>query len=229
MYVKINAIISYLILIMAKFKIDKESLSESILGLYRRQNLYEYIHSNYGKLRNGDLNTAPFHHDLRNELEKISDDRFETIRSRLYKVYEGGSLSAETADVIERALKLQKESLSGPIQPKAPAYVLITCNNQFADELYQELKECYIVDEAAQVAGGDADIFIRIFGTPQEIKHFLFTKLVSLIPDKDVRIKTKTLFSFEQINWQRYPTREHPSLPVTKIESTELDNSNETQ
>lgn len=142
--------------------------------------------------------------------DKEANLKVEALRTS-FLGYSNKRLSISQASTITTALKLPDDALLSPIYTKEVAYVFVTCSPKDSQLLVEQLKEekseiAQIIDEISTVTG-DADIFIRLYGTREQIKTFLINELCK---HKHINIqRTTTHFSFKGETWERYPNQSH--------------------
>ena len=122
----------------------------------------------------------------------------------------GRMLRLQDAVDIISTLNLPEDCLLLPEGKKEVAYVFVECVPQNASKLFESLKEPKLdnklIDECSLLAG-DSDLFLRLYGTREEIRIFIFDVLG--VSDEIIIQRTKTHFSFTDDIWQRYPTKSH--------------------
>lgn len=89
---------------------------------------------------------------------------------------------------IEKTFSLPKGILSRQMPEKVPAFVLIECDGHSAKATFKSLPGHALVDEFA-VVSGDADVFVRAYGTHKEIRNFLINELYKH-DREEIRINT---------------------------------------
>lgn len=138
-------------------------------------------------------------------------------------------LAQNYATMVELLFELSEGYLSRAPVKKMPAFVLLQCKGNTATALMAEIKKHPIVDEVALITG-DADLYIRIFGTNKDIQSFLLKDLYktaemtasildkSISPDSII-YSTKTYTSFDDSYFQKYPTSRHPDFIASATET----------
>ena len=185
----------------------------------RRENLLRYVRKHYGSKNNSSLNE--FKKDLKAKLmaepklaREASANRAAISRTLSPKTAQ--PLSYEKAGLVEMLFNMEPEYLSRERERKAPAYVLLQCRANTAERLAAQIFRVSLVDEVA-VTIGDADLFLRLFGTQDDIKQFLLEELFdiaakvaretpNLPPGTPIIDRTKTYQSFDRC----YFLRHHP-------------------
>lgn len=180
----------------------------------RLDNLKHFIRSRYKKSR---TRFAEFKKEYYAALQSICDHNEDEIDTKITQAsrayYEEINISDTIREDIEKAFKLTKGSLDRKRPEKIPAFILIECDGFSSQKVFDFLKGYKLVDEVAMVAG-DADVFVRVYGSHREIKDLLMNDLYNndvYRVDKDtIRVhRTKTYFSYVDAHWQRYPPSGH--------------------
>jgi len=149
---------------------------------------------------------------LREKIGKNNDDA-DAFMNRFSQQLreENRRLTAELSRKICHYLQLPNEALLSHRVEKEVAYVFVQCKPRHTNMLFEKLtnmckeNRSSIVDEVS-IVSGDADIFLRLFGTRRKIKEYL-TKIIA---NEDMPIeKTYTHFSFEDEVYMRYPVATH--------------------
>lgn len=185
----------------------------------RRENLLRFVRKHYGSKSNESL--SEFKKDLKNKL--LADPKLaresnanRAAISRALSSRTAQSLSYEKAGLLEKLFKMEPEYLSREREKKAPAYVLLQCRANTAEKLATQIFKAPLVDEVAVIIG-DSDLFVRLFGTQEDIKLFLLNELFDiaagvaqtipdLLPGTPIIDRTKTYLSFDHC----YFLRHHP-------------------
>lgn len=183
----------------------------------RRENLLRYVRKHYGSKNNESL--TEFKKDLKKRLladPKLSReaDANRAAISRALSPRTAQPLSYEKAGLVEKLFKMEPEFLSREREKKAPAYVLLQCRANTAEKLATQIFKAPLVDEVAVIIG-DADLFVRLYGTQEDIKLFLLNELFDIaakvaqgIPDLScgtpIIDRTKTYLSFDLCYFMRH-------------------------
>lgn len=196
----------------------------------RRDNLLRFVRQSYGS----DEKSArsAFRDALKDKLMSIPSLQREANANRasISKTLSKKTalpLSAEKAALIETLFGLEPEYLSRERAKKAPAYVLLQCKAHTAERLCTQIAKFPIVDEVAVIIG-DSDLFIRLYGTRDEIKHFLLDEIFTIAqrvakstPGVDsgssIIDRTKTYISFEDSYFLRYHPKKNSDFHEKKI------------
>ncbi len=149
---------------------------------------------------------------FKNELEKKLVVELGFPESRVSAIMQACNghrkLTKEMQKEIENAFNLKKEILNKQATLKKPNYILISVTGNLAENLLEDLKGLEIVDEIS-VIRGDADLFVRVYGTEEEIDNFLLEDLHSCT---NVEISgTITLTTLKDRYFERYPIKTHPN------------------
>lgn len=138
-------------------------------------------------------------------------------------------LQQKYATMIELLFDMPEGHLSRLPEKKMPAYVLLQCMGQTALALMTQIRAHPIVDEVALLVG-DADLYIRIFGTNEQLQQFLLVDLyrvadrvasqsgeagVSMSMDSIIR-STKTYTSFQDTYYLKYHPSRHPDYKLAQ-------------
>ena len=140
-------------------------------------------------------------------------------------------LQQKYATMVEILFSLPEGYLSRTPEKKMPAYVMLQCMGQTALALMTRIKYHPIVDEVALLVG-DADLYIRIFGTNEELQNFLLVDLYEVAdevagqpgnsdgnsPGSSIIYSTKTYTSFENTYYLRYHPAKHTEFKLSKRE-----------
>ncbi len=134
---------------------------------------------------------------LRREIAKKCGEKFARRVKAAHSGYQNftGDMAAE----LEVSLNIETGFFSQESPPKSPAYILIQCDGNSVQKLFDQIRNIDIVDEVAIIVG-DADLFVRLFGTQEQFKEFLTKTIYSW--DCDIH-RTNTHFSFEDSYFQR--------------------------
>lgn len=196
----------------------------------RRDNLLRFVRQTYGN----DERTAraAFRNALKEKLTTAAGLRREADANRasISKTLSKKTalpLSAEKAALIETLFGLEPEYLSRERAKKAPAYVLLHCRAHTAEKLCAQIAKVGIVDEVAVIIG-DADLFVRLYGTHDEIKHFLLDELFNIAlrvakteptleSGTSIIDRTKTYTSFENSYFLRYHPKRNSDFHENKL------------
>lgn len=144
---------------------------------------------------------ASFFTRLASGVERTAPDFFESTMKMVRKVLRGDSgLTDLMAGRVEAALELQHGSLVIKREKKSPAYVLLRCTGPAAYSLLEQLKGHHLVDEVAVVVG-NADLFIRVYGTQRQVQIFLTKTLHEMSGGIH---ESTTYFSFDECAWQKF-------------------------
>lgn len=157
--------------------------------------------------------STKFYKDFRHNLVekmKYSEDQAEAKSKQLRQAmgkYKNKTFSATLQTVVEKAFSLPKNILSKTRPQRLPAYIFLACPGNSARILFKELQKREIVDEIS-VLFGDVDVFVRAYGTIEEIQKLVTIDLYEI---EDVEIRgTRTYFSIGNENWSRHPIGKHP-------------------
>jgi len=140
-------------------------------------------------------------------------------------------LHRQYATMIELLFDLPEGHLSMMPEKRMPAYVMLQCMGQTALALMTQIQDHPIVDEVALLVG-DADLYIRIFGTNDQLQQFLLVDLyraadlvASQSTTSDMQIamgsiirSTKTYTSFQDTYHLRYHPSRHPDFKLGQHE-----------
>lgn len=114
--------------------------------------------------------------------------------------------SDEMEELVEKAFNLKKDVLSQPSKIKKPVYILVNVrSNKAIMEGFKRLQICRIVDEISLIRG-NAEIFIRAYGTDDEIDNFLLNDMEKYIKGGH----STTYTAFKSKTYQRHPIKTHP-------------------
>lgn len=182
----------------------KKYISQSDL---RVDNLKQFIKDRYNE------NSRSFYHDFKINLIKklnFSEEQVESKKKLLRQAigkYKNKTFSKSLQETVEKAFDLPKEILSQMRPRRSPAYIFISCTGESANIIFSEVKKNKIVDEIS-ILFGDIDVFIKIYGTLEEVQMFITESIFKI---KGISINnTKTYFSFREKNWMKYSVRNHP-------------------
>lgn len=195
----------------------------------RRENLLRFVRQSYGS--DEKRARADFRNALKEKLMTLPGLRREADANRasISKTLSKKTalpLSAEKAALIETLFDLEPEYLSRERAKKAPAYILLQCKAHTAEKLCAQIAKVPIVDEVAVIIG-DSDLFIRVYGTRDEIKLFLLEEIFSLAqkvaktvsslePGATIIDRTKTYISFEDSYFLRYHPKRNSDFHENK-------------
>jgi len=173
------------------------------------QNLIKFINAEY----RGDVSV--FKKDYKKLLsQKYSAEEIrpksKLLNQKFSKGKDGRRFTLTDARDFEASFGLDEGCLLLPDVSKEVAYVFVECAPSQAHKLFIELSEnCekYSILDECSLLSGDADVFLRLYGTREQIRNFIFESIDSTT--EFVIQRTKTHFSFTNDNWQRYPTATH--------------------
>lgn len=195
----------------------------------RRENLLRFVRQSYGS----DERTAraDFRTELKDKLMTVPGLRREADANRasISKTLSKKTalpLSAEKASLIETLFGLEPEYLSRERAKKAPVYVLLQCKAHTAEKLCAHIAKVDIVDEVAVIIG-DSDLFVRLYGTREQIKLFLLEDIFNIaqkVAKTEPSIesgtaiidRTKTYMSFEDSYFLRYHPKRNSDFHENK-------------
>ncbi len=182
--------------------------SENELRTYNLKQYISDVHNDCFKSFN-----EQFKKYLRERL-KFNHEQIETKSSQVRQAYKGHrNFTAKQQELVEKAFDLPKGILTKIRPARKPAYIFVSCQGKTCDLLYRRLKKHELVDEVS-ILFGDIDLFIRIYGSIDEIQEFITTDLYS---DSRITINsTRTYFSLHNKNWSKYPIQKHPGYQAPK-------------
>lgn len=195
----------------------------------RRENLLRFVRQSYGSDEKSAR--ADFRSELKEKLMSVPALRREaaTNRASISKSLSQKTalpLSAEKAALIETLFSLEPEYLSRERAKKAPVYVLLQCKAHTAEKLCAHIAKVDIVDEVAVIIG-DSDLFVRLYGTREEIKFFLLEDIFdiarkvakaepTIASGSEIIDRTKTYMSFEDSYFLRYHPKRNSDFHENK-------------
>lgn len=173
----------------------------------RVDNLKQFIVDKY----NGDIKL--FNKNFRRFLSvrrNFSEEQVETKTTQLRQVlkgYDGRTFSANLQKLIEGVFYLPDGILTRVRPKRISGYIFVSCPGNAANILYNQLQNNEIVDEAS-ILFGDVDLFIKVYGTPDQIQKFVTEDLYEV---EGLGINcTRTYFSLGGKSWSKYPVKSHP-------------------
>jgi len=127
-----------------------------------------------------------------------------------FRGYKNRVMTPKAATHIISVLGLPEDALFLPDIEKEVAYVFVKCMPHYTGKLYEILTEFGekndILDECSVLAG-DSDLFLRLYGTREQIRFFL-TEEISCQEQIPIQ-RTTTHFSFPDDVWQKHPIIDH--------------------
>lgn len=175
--------------------------SENELRLYNLKQFVKDVHGDEFK----NFNKA-FKKRLA-EKYRFTEDQIETKSSQIRQAFNGQrNFTAKQQALVEKTLSLPKGVFTKIRPGRKPAYIFVSCLGNTSGLLYEHLKGHQLVDEVS-ILFGDIDLFVRVYGSLEEIQNFINNDLYS---DERISISnTRTYFSLHGKNWSKYPVSNH--------------------
>lgn len=173
----------------------------------RKNNLKQYIADKYDK-------QTDFYKVLKHSLTKRSRLTSEQADGKVKQLQgvmrgdDGRTFTEQLQKIVEKAFSLPKNILSQNRSKRSLAYIFISCTGQSANLLFSKIQENKIVDEISLLFG-DIDVFIKVYGTSEEIQK-LITEDLYKIEGLEIN-NTKTYFTLSGKSWVKHPVSSHPN------------------